>query len=483
MCCDLIFTQCENQIALEIGGTFPHYFKEALHMSVNFTSTDSFSPVSINTVAPDQVLNALLDSIQTLGQNRSEYCVHPETDFTRPCRLDFSTVVKTILCFGSSTVRGELSTTFGILNPDADLPTKNAFIMRRQLIRPSAFQFLFNAFMSHFTDFKTQYGYRILASDCTIHSIPSNSKDYNTMVQGKPGTKPYHQLAIETLHDALTDVIVDAVVNDFNDFSEEKAFLQLAGNLKNPETCIITADRYYGSLNNIAHLSRIGAHFVLRCKDIDSNGFASSYQLPDSEFDRSFHKKLTFHRRNADADIPDLQVIVKRSFDFFDESDYFDVNFRLVRVDLGGGNFELLVTDLPRDLFPPDVIREIYWKRWKIETSFRRIKHIMASLFFHSYKHDSVLQEIFAKLIMYNFATLVSAAVSIPPTPGKKQKRFVYFSVAVCESRYCLLGKINASSLLKRLRQDPCIVRPDRVVSRNKRLDNQPAKPFNARAV
>ena len=349
-------------------------------MSNNFTSTDTFSPLSVNTVTPDQVLNALLGSIQVLAQNRAEYCVHPESDFTRPCRLDFSTVVKTILCFGSSTVRGELSETFGTLNPDADLPTKNAFIMRRQLIRPEAFQFLFSTFMSQFTDFKTQYGFRILASDCAIHSIPNNAKDYNTKVQAKPGTKPYNQVGIQALHDALSDVTVNVVVNDFNDHSEEKAFLQLVGNLKNPETCIITADRYYGTLNNIAHLSRIGAHFVLRCKDINSNGFASSYQLPDSEFDLSFHRKLTFHRRKADADIPDLQVIAKSSFDFFDESDYFDVDFRLVRVDLGDGNFELLVTDLPRDLFPPDVIREIYWKRWKIETSFRRIKHIMASL-------------------------------------------------------------------------------------------------------
>ena len=138
-------------------------------MSNNFTSTDTFSSLSANTVTPDQVRNALLDSIQVLVQNRAEYCVHLETDFTRPCRLDFSTMVKTILSFGSSTVRGELSETLGILNPDADLPSKNAFIMRRQLIRPAAFQFLFHAFMSCFTDFKTQYGYRSVSFQVRKH--------------------------------------------------------------------------------------------------------------------------------------------------------------------------------------------------------------------------------------------------------------------------------------------------------------------------
>lgn len=453
-------------------------------MFADFRPDTAFTPLPVGTAKPEQVRDAMLNAIQTLVQERARFCVHPETDFTRPCRLDLPTVVKTILNFGSSTVRGELSGTFDALNPDCDLPTKNAFIMRRQLIRSEAFQFLFDAFMSHFSDFKTEYGFRILASDCTLHSIPDNVKDYNTMVKGKPGAKAYHQMGIETLHDALTNVIVDAVVSDFADHSEERSFLQLVGRITNPKACIITADRYYGSLNNIAHLSRIGAHFVLRCKDIHSNGFASAYDLPDTTFDLSFHRKLTWHRCKEDAAIPDLQVIDKRSFDFFDENtDYYDVDFRLVRVDLGNGNYELLVTDLPRDQFPSDVISDIYWKRWKIETSFRRIKHIMGSLFFHSYKHDSVLQEIYAKFIMYNYAVLVSASASIKPCPGKKFERFVNFSVAIDESRRFLLGRIDAKALLKRLQQDPCLVRPDRNGPRTKSLDNQPAKPFNARAV
>ena len=175
-------------------------------MSVNVATTDSPKPMSFNTAAPDQVREILLNSIQVLDQKRSEYCIHPKTDFTRPCRLDFSTVVKTILSFGDDNVRSELSHAFGTLHPDDDLPTKNAFIMRRQLIRPSAFQFLFDTFMAHFTDFRTAHGFRILASDCTIHSIPKNVKDYNTMVHGKPGTEPYNQMAIETLHDVLSEV-------------------------------------------------------------------------------------------------------------------------------------------------------------------------------------------------------------------------------------------------------------------------------------
>ena len=45
------------------------------------------------------------------------------------------------------------------------------------------------------------------------------------------------------------------------------------------------ADSGYESFNTFAHLIRKGMYFVIRMKDINSNGILSSYDLPDSEFD------------------------------------------------------------------------------------------------------------------------------------------------------------------------------------------------------
>ena len=53
------------------------------------------------------------------------------------------------------------------------------------------------------------------------------------------------------------------------------------------------ADSGYESFNTFAHLIRKGMYFVIRMKDINSNGILSSYDLPDSEFDTHIRTTLT----------------------------------------------------------------------------------------------------------------------------------------------------------------------------------------------
>ena len=57
------------------------------------------------------------------------------------------------------------------------------------------------------------------------------------------------------------------------------------------------ADSGYESFNTFAHLIRKGIYFVIRMKDINSNGILSSYDLPDSEFDT--HIRTTLTRRHT----------------------------------------------------------------------------------------------------------------------------------------------------------------------------------------
>ena len=108
---------------------------------------------------------------------------------------------------------------------------------------------------------------------------------------------------------------------------------------------------------------------------------------------------------------------------------------------------------------------------------------LVGTLYFHSYKHNSVLQELYAKFIMYNFTALIALAVSIPDSPIKKLKRFVNFACAISLCRGLFRGAYSPDELLRLLRRDPCYVRPGRVVPRNHRLDNQPPVDFNWRAV
>ena len=79
----------------------------------------------------------------------------------------------------------------------------------------------------------------------------------------------------------------------------------------------------------------------------------------------------------------------------------------------------MVVTNLDKKDFPSELLKQLYAKRWGIETSFRDLKYTIGLLHFHSKKVEHILQEIYARLIMYNFSELITSHVIIEK---KKQK-------------------------------------------------------------
>ena len=67
---------------------------------------------------------------------------------------------------------------------------------------------------------------------------------------------------------------------------------------------------------------------------------------------------------------------------------------------------------------------QLYALRWGIETSFRDLKYTIGMLDFHSKKVMCIQQEIYAHLIMYNFAEMITSHVVIE----KKQRKYTSVS-------------------------------------------------------
>ena len=80
--------------------------------------------------------------------------------------------------------------------------------------------------------------------------------------------------------------------------------------------------------------------------------------------------------------------------------------------------------------------------RWGIETSFRQLKYTVGLLHFHAKKAEYIYQEIFARLIMYNFSELITSPVILQNANTK----YVYkanFTVAVHVCRQFFLGNVS----------------------------------------
>lgn len=153
-------------------------------------------------------------------------------------------------------------------------------------------------------------------------------------------------------------------------------------------------------------------HFVIRMKDINSNGILSPYDLPDSEFDTYIRTTLTRRHTKETLGNPDTYTILQPStdFDFLDENcTYYDIEFRIVRIRLDNGTYICIATNLSEEEFPLEEIKKLYRMRWSEETSFRELKYTIGLINWHSSRYDGILQEIHARMILYNFCELVTA--------------------------------------------------------------------------
>ena len=97
------------------------------------------------------------------------------------------------------------------------------------------------------------------------------------------------------------------------------------------------------------------------------------------------------------------------------------MEIRIIRIKIGEDNYESIITNLDRNEFPTEDIKFLYGVRWGIETSFRELKYAVGLSAFHAKNRNSIKQEIYAKLLFYNFSEKLIR--SIKPRKAKKERK------------------------------------------------------------
>ena len=399
----------------------------------------------------------------------------PARNFTRERKLPLREVIAILLCMEGGSLSGELLRYFKCSQHTA---SSSAFIQQRQKINEFAFPSLFDIFVKSIDNPLLYKGYRLFAADGSDIQTPTNPKEKDSFFPGSSTQKSYNLLHLDALYDLLGHTYVDAEVSGKRNFDENGVLCKMVDR-SSIESVLIIADRGYESYNLFAHIQEKGWKYLIRVKDIHSTGIAAGLSLPNiDEFDLFCPMQLT-RRKNAKTQpllsqrnhykwIPSSTPLdyLPTGSHKHDPIVFYSLPFRVVRFRLSDSSYETVITNLDLEEFPPDELKRLYSMRWGIETSFRELKYTVGLLHFHAKKVENITQEIFARLIMYNFAELITSHVVIQK-PNRKHPCKANFSIAVQACRQFLLGNISPPDVEATISRNVSVIRTGRSNPRN----------------
>lgn len=411
------------------------------------------------------------NSISQLCDVSWMFSSNPEKDFSRNRKLPLKKVISILLSMQGGTLTTELLKYF---NCSLDTSSSSAFIQQRCKLNSFAFPTLFDLFVKKTDSAKLYKGFRLFAADGSDFKIPHNPDHPASHYDGTNGQSPYNLFHLDAMYDLLQHTYQDVALGGDREMNERKSLCSMVdrSDIKN---AIVIADRGYENYNLMAHIQEKGWHYLIRIKDIQSlNGISSGLTLPSSdEFDTFINLSLTTKQTK------EIKYLCKNSneyrfipsavtFDFLPKTNrkfaptvFYKLPFRIVRFKITDTTYETVVTNLGSIQFPVTELKKLYAMRWGIETSFRKLKYTVGLLHFHSKKVELIYQEIYAKLIMYNFTELITSHVIV----HKLNTKYVYkanFTVAVHLCRQLFLGNISPPDLEALIRKNVSPVRPGR---------------------
>lgn len=128
---------------------------------------------------------------------------------------------------------------------------------------------------------------------------------------------------------------------------------------------------------------------------LKSSDFKAEQQFLSSD-DEDVDIQLTKSRRAHYIGTADEAIIMSR--------DSFTLRMVRVWLDEEHAEYEILATNLPRDLFPVECFGELYHYRWRIETAYRTLKDRLQMENFTGTKPILLEQDIYSTIYVSNIA-------------------------------------------------------------------------------
>lgn len=285
---------------------------------------------------------------------------------------------------------------FNNINDVKNISSPGLFKQREKL-NPEAFSYLMQESLKEFyrkykKEVKTYKGYVLTGIDGSDFEIP-NTKSSREIYNGKQQIQ-CARVTVSTCYDLLNHYTLDTIVEHY-DYSETEMAKrhyetinkeQLLGHFKS----IKIMDRNYRNLSNIYHYIKNDEKFLIR---IAASVYEKENQSMKSN-DEIIEIKYEYNRARYYKDTdPELYEYLKSGN---------TIKVRCVKVELETGEIEILLTNLEKEKFTSDEIKELYNLRWQIEINYRHLKNDLKIENITSSKEILIKQDIYSQVLVSN---------------------------------------------------------------------------------
>jgi hypothetical protein len=336
-----------------------------------------------------------------------------EKDFTRDRKLTFEMLALCMLKLLRRNLQLELHSFFDALNAGVKKVTASAFVQSRKKVNPDLFYALNHLIAKeYYTDndenVKLHKGLRVLSIDGSTINLPvtedtvaqygffNNHKKTDDVVIGR----------VSVLYDVLNEIVIDGLLRPFKEGEVTLAYEHFKYVGKGD---LIIMDRGYPGFELAYTLQQKGAHFLFRCKEAFSNQVKAFYESG---------------KRDAIIELKAKQHQSFKNLPYHQDS---TIKVRVLRIELDSGETEILMTSLlDKKMFPYKEFKNLYFKRWGVETYYDRFKNIISVENFSGTSHQFIQQEFNCALYMSNMQTILTQEAQDEAEEKYKDRKYEY---------------------------------------------------------
>ena len=362
------------------------------------------------------VLQSFLSTVVEDPEIKALFTRSP-SDFTRDRKLPLKKIVGMLINLSKRSLSIELQSFFESLNESELCCTKGAFSLQRTKLKPVFFKvwndFLVKSFYAFYgNEVKRWEGFRLLAVDGSNFSLMNTPEvlDYYGSADNQFGEVPMGR--VMQIQDVLNDLTIwgDIFPRKFSEnaiIADHISFL--------PADSITLFDRAYPSYNLIYLLANeeIPRHFLMRCKTTFSNTVKDFVASKQNDLITTIYPSS-----ESVAQLKQYRYIVTKET---------AIKIRMIKVALPDGEIEVLLTNLFDDkIFTLKKMRELYFMRWKVETTYNKQKNQLQMEIFSGHRVVCIEQDYAAGLFVANLQSIIEKQCEQEVTKVAKSRRYKY---------------------------------------------------------